>query len=136
MDKNKETDERKENPDKDLYVNISAPTELRRYILESSKAIINVLKNYHKLAATRDEKNKLLATLKIQVNEITLLTNKLKDYIPQYTLAIEKEKLKKHIHDDKKPFKKLKPKQSQNISEIDQLQAELNKIEQKLNVLK
>ncbi|MEM4259952.1 MAG: hypothetical protein QXG00_01840 [Candidatus Woesearchaeota archaeon] len=119
--------------EKDLFVNIQAPTELRRHLLECSKAIIFVLKNYHKLALLREEKAKLLSILKVQVNEINLLCNKLPNFIPRYTLAIEKPRA------PKKKEKKLDKKEripKENISEIDQLQSALNKIEEKLNTLK
>lgn len=122
--------------EKELFVNIEAPIELRRHLLECSKSIIFVLKNYQKLSLIREEKTKLLAMLKVQVNEINLLCNKLPNYIPRYSLAIERPKLSKKK--DKKAGKEVKNqrKPKENISEIDQLQSELNKIEEKLNSLK
>jgi hypothetical protein len=123
--------------EKDLFVNLQAPTELRRHLLECSKSIISIMKNYHKISLMREEKIKLLSMLKVQVNEINLLCNKMKNYVPEYTLSVEKPKPvrgKKLKKEEKRQVGKGK-KGMQQISEIDQLQQELNSIEQKLSSL-
>ena len=69
----------------DYFIRIDDAPDLRRKILESSKASIHVLRGYQQLLKTRGEKQTMLRALRREMKEITLLVNRMEELIPSLT---------------------------------------------------
>jgi hypothetical protein len=67
------------------FIKIEDGPEVRRKILESSKASIHVLKSYQELLRVRGEKLTQMNHLKTQLRELTLLLNRAELLMPQLT---------------------------------------------------
>lgn len=67
---------------KEFFKRIENPNQLRRKVLESSKLVIQNLKSYQKILDIRKEKLSSQKELKIQVKEINLLLDKIRDFFP------------------------------------------------------
>jgi tRNA A37 threonylcarbamoyladenosine synthetase subunit TsaC/SUA5/YrdC len=67
------------------FIKIEDGPEVRRRILESSKASIHVLRGYQELLKIRGEKLTHMNHLKTQLRELTLLLNRAESLMPQLT---------------------------------------------------
>ncbi|MFH1649158.1 MAG: hypothetical protein ABIA93_01265 [Candidatus Woesearchaeota archaeon] len=113
------------------YVQVRTPDELRRRILESSKAVVHTLQEYQNVLEVREKKKKLLEMLKTQMEEIIVLQEKLSAVLPEFELPVEKpkpvpKKKGKHKKKHSAPVQK---------TELDALNDTLSKIEEKLRKL-
>ena len=117
-----------------LYVNVKKPIELRRNVLETSKSVLYTLQFYYKILKLREEKEKQIALLKVQVGEINLLCSKLSQFLPKYQFKVGKkpEKLTKKKLKGRRRKSDLTPK----VTELDRLESSLSEIENKLRNLK
>lgn len=127
------------------YAGISEPIQVRRFILEASKQVVQNLQEFDKFCGVRREKKQTIAELKSTINEIARLLNVSKSHLPQVNLhAHEKntnhvakpvkektERATKQVKQQKtsKESIKLKPKE---LSELEKLEKELGEIENKL----
>lgn len=69
----------------DYFIRIDDATDLRRKLLESSKATIHILRGHQHLAQVRSEKLTLQKSLRRELKEITMLMNRMDELIPQLT---------------------------------------------------
>lgn len=109
------------------YVGVQEPVELRRTVLESSKAVISFLKRYEDLKSLRVKKTELMTQLKTEVDDVRKLIARVKRDLPKTKLRQASVPVKKASIP--------KPKKV-NISDIERLEAELGDIEGKLKDLK
>jgi len=109
---------------KEVYVGVKEPISLRRNLLESSKGIVQGLKDYEKLKLIREDKHKKILEFKSKINEILILLSALKENFP-------KEEQKEHNYTKKKIVK------TKNIKiktdEINRLEKDLAEIESRLS---
>ncbi|MFH1641582.1 MAG: hypothetical protein ABIC04_01650 [Nanoarchaeota archaeon] len=114
-------------PEEELFfVNVDGSDELRRKLLESSRSIIEVLKNYERFKSANREKQKEIEDLKLKIRQISRLLLKLKSSLPIL-------KLKSPVTEIKSEPKKTLAKMPK--SELDKLEMELDEIESKLGTL-
>lgn len=73
----------------DYYVSIANPPELRRNLLAASKETVYLLKNYQKILAIRARKLEAIELLKRDLKELTLLTDKLAEIMPNREFSDE-----------------------------------------------
>ena len=102
--------------EKDFFVGIYEPTDVRRSVLESSKEIVESLQSGANLKKIRRDKLLLYDEMRKIMGEINMLINKLNNKLPKSHLR--KETIKKEVHPE---IKKLE-KQLRNI------ETEFNKI--------
>jgi hypothetical protein len=67
------------------FIKIEDSPDLRRKILESSKASLHTLKGYHDLLRIRGEKLTLMNDLRRELKELTMLLNRAEALMPQFT---------------------------------------------------
>jgi len=128
-----------------LYVGVQSPIELRKVILEATRDAVEMLQNYEKFRAVKEEKVKTVAQLQDQIKELARLINKLKLELPKIDVRIKLHKEEEMIEAEKrvakeagKPKKKTVkskeavPKRTKELSELEKLEAELTNIEQRL----
>jgi len=138
-----------------FYVGIKEPIEVRKYVLETSKDIVQYLQRVEKFKSVRLEKTENLNKLKETMNELTRLVIKLKSSLPKTSLRtrlhkheeeIMKESLAKVLSEKEEPQKKFKIEEKKQTikeapeirkpkTELEKLEAELNEIESKLTKL-
>ena len=121
----------KKEPEQELlHVGIKDPGKIQRDILELSKGVIESLKNYERLNATREEKTEEMARLRGELKSISKLVGKLKSELPKIKFKPVK---KKQGIKDKPDVKKEKPAPRKPVSELEKLEKELSEIEGKLD---
>lgn len=69
------------------FVRVEDATELRRKVLESSKASINVLRGYQRLSQIRSEKATMLKALRRDLKDLTMLVNRMEEMLPALSQA-------------------------------------------------
>ena len=129
-----------------FYVGISEPDEVRKYVLESSKAMITTLKRYEAFKKTRMEKAELIAKFNQILKQISILSNRLRKQFPEAgirvpTLNVQTEQNK--VQAGKKVGAKAavgRPEQMMmqkkvEKTELQRLEEELLMIERKLNAI-
>jgi len=118
--------------EKTVYVGIRNKSEIRRELLESSKDIVGVLKNYDKLNAVREEKIEKIMELKNILAELKQINGLLKDQFPSEKISEKKPVLKKSYA---RKAERLKPRPAAKkpSSEIKKLEEELGEIEERLS---
>ena len=67
------------------FIKIEDGPDVRRKILESSKASLHTLKGYHDLLRIRGEKLSLMNDLRRQLKELTLMVNRAEQLMPIFT---------------------------------------------------
>lgn len=65
------------------FIKIEDGPDVRRRILESSKASLHTLKGYHALLKVRGEKQTHMNMLRTQMKELTMLINRAEALLPQ-----------------------------------------------------
>jgi tRNA C32,U32 (ribose-2'-O)-methylase TrmJ len=111
-----------------FYVGIKKPKETRKNLLESSKKIIENLKDYDTIITIREEKSKKVDEFMEKVDEIVELFSYLKKKLPKQGIHHEEKDAKK----SKKGKDKIK-KSSIKDDEITRLENDLAEIESRLN---
>jgi hypothetical protein len=90
----------------DYFISVDEPDALRRKLLESSKAVIINLKDYHQLLSIRKNKIELISVLQDQIKELTFLIDRLNKAVPDkqidYERELYEESLKKEAEEAKK----------------------------------
>jgi hypothetical protein len=107
------------------YVSVPDHTQLRRFILECSKQILQSLQDYETVQSIREEKIKLILELRRLIKEIYSLNAKLAGVMPRAQLRASSE--------DKSEFDILAPRKSK--ADLNSFEDELRRIEEKLNLL-
>ena len=126
---------------KEFFRRIENPNEIRKKILESSKETIHTLKSYQKILDIRERKTTTIKQLKIELKEINMLVDKLRDYFPAELVAEfketyeKKQKSNKKVSKGKKKSKEKKVKKVVQVSEVTKLESKLSEIENKLKSL-
>ena len=123
-----------------LYVGVNNPAELRKELLESSKEVIGILKDYDDINSIRTEKIEKIMELKEVLAEIKKLISILNEKLPTEKIRASHPLIKKPVKKSvskvrveqprKEAVKKSVPKQS---DEIRKLEDELSEIEARLN---
>lgn len=108
---------------KGFYVGVKEPVSLRRNLLESSKGIVQGLKDYEKLKLIREKRHEKILEFRDKINEILTLLSGLKEYLPKHEL---KEEV--YVKSKTEKTKKVDIK----IDEIDRLEQDLAEIESRL----
>lgn len=120
---------------KDYYVGIRSANDLRRNLLESSKAVILSLENFERIKQIETEKTQLKHKLKDDVKELKMLFSKLENLMPEEVIqSIQKKEVV-----SKQPIKtipKKTPKNDLEEKEIEKLHKNLSMIEERLSKLK
>ena len=122
---------------------ISNPIEVRRNVLESARDMVQFLQMFEKFRIIREEKKQATILLKKHVNELRILTNKLKTSLPKASMRFRPEKEEMQKIEVKEDEKIVVVKEAQvkseipdiDIDDIEALETELRDIEDKLNFL-
>jgi hypothetical protein len=122
-------------PDKKeiFYVGVTDPTEVRRNLLESTRDIVIFLRTYENFKRIRAEKVREIEKLKLQIQEITRILNKLRRDLPKTRLREKAEEIVEK--GGRKPVVKISQPRKTEGSDVDRLEQELNAIEEKLKLL-
>ena len=122
-----------------FFVQVKAPNEIRRNILEILRDIVEVLKKFEKFKLIKHQKLEKITHLRLLLKQANKMMSDLKLKLPQTSLraVVTKEapKLpKKQVHKKgrKKPEEKT---QKREPTELERLESELNAIESKLKGL-
>tara|TARA_Y100000034_G_scaffold61196_2_gene74303 strand:- start:13626 stop:14048 length:423 start_codon:yes stop_codon:yes gene_type:complete len=129
------TKKKKHVPKKELfYVGVRNSVDVRRNILESTKEFVQVLQMYSNFIKLRGDISDKVEKLQKDIKKIKALNSRLKRLMPDTGLRaglVKKKKPKKE-----KQEKTHKKKHAKPVSELDQLESELNMIESKLNKIR
>ncbi len=122
--------------EKAFYVGVNNPSGLRKELLECSKEVVSVLKNYDKVNSVRQEKIEKTVELQKILAEIKRLNSILKERLPSEKVRAKPLKVGKSSA-KKKTVQKAQPKSipEEPDSEIKKLEDELVEIEDRLNKL-
>ena len=113
---------------KGFYVGVKEPVSLRRNLLESSKGIVQSLKDYEKLKSIREERHEKILEFRGKINEILVLLSGLKEHIPKHGL---REGV--YVKSKEEKTKKGKTKKAEiKIDDIERLEKDLAEIESRL----
>jgi len=110
--------------EKIFYIGIPNPHEIRKYLLESSKSGIHLLRKYEDYKRTRVKKLRFMSQYIILMKQIELLNNRLNKEFPKVGIRI--------------PTVRTEPRRRVIIEkgvDIKQLERELEMIEEKLDTL-
>ena len=113
---------------KGFYVGVKEPVSLRRSLLESSKSVIQGLKDYEKLKSIREERHKKILEFRDKISEVLVLISELKENLP-------KKELEKRAYakvETKKTKKGTEKKAKIKIDDIERLEHDLAEIESRL----
>lgn len=102
--------------EKDFFVGIYEPTDVRRNVLESSKEIVETLQSNSKLAKIRNDKMLLYDEMRKIMGDLDLLISKLNNKLP-------KTHLRKETKDNK-----IQPELTKLEKELRSLETEFSKI--------
>ena len=99
---------------KDFFVGIYEPKDVRRNILECSKEVVDSLQIYESLTKIRSNKLKCYKEIRVLVDELHLLVSRLEKGLPKSHLrkttfqqkSKEVNELDKHLKDIEKEFLK------------------------------
>jgi hypothetical protein len=127
--------------EKGFYVGISNPIDVRRNLLETSKDIIQILKRYESLHRIKEEKRAEMNKFRSTVSEITQLMLRLKTSLPPVRIEdlprreVTETTTRKPIAPMAVKRAKVSQESAAPGSELDRLEQELGKIEDKLKSL-
>ena len=111
----------------DFFIKINDPTEIRKYILESSKEILKCMHKYEDIESIRRKKLTYLMQLRQLMKETTVLMTKFRTKLPREKLA----RLPKRFDQTMKQEFVRAP----SSTEIEDLSREISHIEEKLSKL-
>jgi hypothetical protein len=113
-----------------FFVGIKNPIVVRRLLLNSSKDVLDALKDYESFERLKETKVKHVIELKKILDEILVLNKKLKSHLPK---SPGKMGYKKVV---KKKGKATRPKKMKGVaSKLDALEQELSNVESRLKSL-
>ena len=120
--------------EKTFYVGVHNSNDVRKQLLECSKDIVGILKNYDRINTIRKEKIEKSMELNKILNDIRKLNLIFKERLPSNKLRAIPVKIKRGGI-KKKSFKKSVPKKAENPPnhKIKILEQELNEIEERLD---
>ena len=113
---------------KGFYVGVKEPVSLRRSLLESSKSVIQGLKDYEKLKSIREERHKKILEFRDKINEIIVLLSGLKEHLPKHELKEDVYVKSKAEKTNKGKTRKTKIK----TDDVERLEKDLAEIESRL----
>jgi hypothetical protein len=114
-----------------FFVGIKNPTMIRRLLLNSSKDVLDALKDYENFESIKAEKARHIIELKRTIDEILVLNKKLKGHLPQTPLVGPAKRPSIGTHKKShSPRKMIKV-----ASKMDLLESELSKVEKRLKSL-
>ncbi len=116
--------------EKDYFVGIYDPLDVRRNLLESSKEIIKSLQSYERLEKIREEKLRLYREMKRLSAELDLLVSKIKQNLPT-------SGLRRTLKSKQKSFSSLNvsPGGKKFSSELQKLEEQLREVEKQLSFM-
>ena len=114
-----------------FFVGIKNPSNARRLLLNSSKDVLDALKDYENFEDLKAEKAKHIIELKRVLDEILVLNKKLKTHIPKTPLAGPAKRPSIGKHKKSRSTRKM----SRVASKMDMLESELSKVEERLKGL-
>jgi hypothetical protein len=112
--------------DKDYFIGIYEPVDVRRNLLEASKEIVSSLKSYEKLESIRREKLRHYQEMKDLISELDMLVSRLRKNLPRSDLRKTVERPKMHIPSDTK----------NSPAEMRKLEEQIRKIEDEFSKIK
>lgn len=120
-----------------FFAELRNPNEIRRNVLEARREIIESLQRYENIKFLRDQKLEKIKELRKVTKDINKTIVNLRNILPKAKIREEtiQVKKKKETQKKRKVKKKEEPKEK-HTSELDRMEAELNAIEEKLNLLK
>ena len=77
----------KKKKEENFYVEIEGPTEIRRGLLESSKAMVGMLQKYEEIKHLREKKRHETEKFKMLAKEISMEILRVKEKFPQFNLS-------------------------------------------------
>ncbi|MBW3002066.1 hypothetical protein KY338_02800 [Candidatus Woesearchaeota archaeon] len=116
-----------------FFVGIKNPINTRRLLLNSSKDILDALKDFESFESLKMEKAKYVVELKKVLDEITVLNRKLKSHLPKTPLQAPPKY--ERVARKRKGKKVPKTKMREVASKMDLLESELAKVEDRLQGL-
>jgi len=139
--------------EENFFTTITNPKDFRKNLLESSKQIIQILKDHQTVLDLRKEKEGRKAELNKQFEELNVLIEKLDSFLPEDSMKqLEKLMPQKKVHKPivhyepevieeievprrarKRRKKTSTPVRKESDSELDRLEIELEEIEKKLS---
>ncbi len=130
----------KESEENLFYVGIKEHVELRRNVLESSKAMIQTLQRMEMLKEIKMRKHEKISALKEIIREINKLNSRLRLELPRTKMMeepLKKEKIerKEAKIEYPKDISEVKEIKKAEKNEIEKLDEELSMIEEKLGKL-
>jgi hypothetical protein len=123
-------------PTKSFYIGVQNPDNMRRNILESSKDIIGILKQYQRIKQIREDKREAIDELNSAVKSIKSGLGKFKRILPIVQLRERPIEVRfegvetEGMITEEPPKERSVPKKV--LSEIEKLEAELRNVEGKL----
>ena len=122
-----------------IYIGIEDPVTLRRNLLESSKALVHILKGNNSLKDLRAAKHRMIEELRTRITQINELVSDARQLMPQTDkLNLPSEEEKRAAKTAAKAAVQIKPKPApqQHIeTHVDKFERELQDIEKKLKAL-
>jgi hypothetical protein len=116
-----------------FFVGIKNPVNTRRLLLNSSKDLLDALKDLENFENLKQEKAKYIIELKKVLDEIMVLNKKLKSHLPKTPLQAPPKY--GPVARKKKGQKMPKTKMKDVASKMDVLESELAKVEERLQGL-
>lgn len=124
----------------DYMIQISDPKMLRKDVLESLREVIIFMQGYEKFRKIQEEKVFLFKRLRVDIRELTALTNNLRKYLPKGRISPIKEKPRRVLVKEKReepemiePAPEDVPQQEQAQGDLEELDSQLSDIESQLS---
>jgi len=116
-----------------FFVGIKNPINTRRLLLNSSKDLLDALKDYENFENLKQEKAKYIIELKRILDEVTVLNRKLKTHLPKTPLQAPPKYARVARTRKETPSKRTK--MAKVATKVDLLESELAKVEDRLKGL-
>lgn len=118
-----------------FFVGIKNAVNVRRLLLNSSKDVLDALKDFENFEALKQEKAKYIVELKKVIDEILVLNKKLKGHLPKTPLKTPAGSGSgSRSHGKKKSSSKAKG-MTRVASKMHELESELERVEKRLKTL-
>ncbi len=105
--------------DEDYFIRIENPKQARRLLLENTRDVLKVLKNYEEFKRIREKRGSLINTFKSNMNEVRYLIQELKKILPKTSIKEVKRTMMPEVSAMQKPGKELK-KFEQELADIEE----------------